>query len=73
MTKTKQVRRSDLAYLDRAIIRRDPTLSESQVRAIRSKIIRYIGDGFAEGFDVALIKQVAEDEIRLRVLRHEKD
>jgi len=73
MTEKTQIRRSDLADLDRAITRRYPSLPKNQVRTVRSRIMEYVANGLADGFDVALIKPISDEEIRIKVLTLQKE
>ncbi len=65
-----QRRDSDDAIQDieDAIRSRYPDVTPAQARNLRDKVLGYVGDGFHEGFDLAMIKRQGNQTI-LRVLK----
>lgn len=60
---------SNLAKLDRAITQKYPSLNLKDAKYAREEIIAYITEGLEDGYDIALIKPVNDDEISLKVLK----
>ena len=63
----------DTNRLDSVIKRMHPTLTDSQVRRVRSKLLRYVEKGLADGYDIALIKALSKEEMRIKVLHLEEE
>ena len=57
-----------LARLLSAIRRKYPNVSESQAEHLQGKVISYVSDGLADGYDLALIKR-QDDRTVLKVLK----
>jgi hypothetical protein len=54
--------------IDKAIRSRYPDVTPAEVRNLRNKVLGYVGNGFNEGFDLAMIKRQGNQTI-LRVLK----
>lgn len=69
----RAIQKSDLARLDAVIANLYPSLKPSQVRTVRSRIIQYIASGLEDGFDIALVKAMSDEEIMIRILKLQEE
>lgn len=59
---------SALAGLFNAIRKKYPTVSDAQAEHLQGKVIHYVSDGLANGYDLALIKR-KDGKTVLKVLK----
>ena len=61
-----------LTSLYNAIRKKYPAVSDSQAENLQNKVISYVSEGLADGYDLALIKR-KDDKTILKVLKLEED
>ena len=57
-----------ISRIDDAIRSRYPEVDDAQAEHLRGKVLNYVGNGLAEGYDLALIKRNGAKSI-LKVLK----
>ncbi len=57
-----------IAKIDEAIRQRYPEVDDAQAEHLRGKVLNYVGNGLAEGYDIAMIKRSGAKTI-LKVLK----
>ena len=63
------IQKSNLIKLESAITKKYPFISSKQAKSARENIIEYITQGLEDGYDIALIKPVNDEEISIKVLK----
>ena len=61
-----------LTSLYNAIRKKYPAVSDTQAEHLQNKVISYVSEGLADGYDLALIKR-KDDKTILKVLKLEED
>ena len=61
-----------LTNLFNAIRKKYPAVSDAQAEHLQNKVVGYVADGLADGYDLALIKR-KDDKTILKVLKLEED
>ena len=69
MAPKNAIQTTDLQRLESEIRRLHPSLTTSQVKNVRTKLLRYVSDGLSNGYDIALIKAVSKEEMSIKVLK----
>lgn len=55
--------------LDKIISKNLPSLDRDEVETVRERIIEYVADGLADGYSLALVKEVDDESTVLKVLK----
>jgi hypothetical protein len=56
----------DVTLIDKALKRKYSHLTPKQVVEIRKRIVAMIARGLEEGYDLAIVKRISDDEINIR-------
>lgn len=64
-----------ISRIDSALRSRYPDVNDSQAERLRGKVLNYVGDGLADGYDVAMIKRNGTKSILkvLKLIREDND
>ncbi len=63
------VTKGDIASIEASISKQFPDLTPAQVKRARERLLMLIAKGLRDGFDVALLKVINEEDMNLKVIK----